>query len=108
MQRTALSQLALFLASMPMFGQIINTTLRSHVGSTQIRRYGDLWADGNLAFLGSDQGSGVLIYDITNPDAPVLKSNYAPSNSLDMEDVKAVNGIGYFASYGNGGIHIVN
>src|SRR5262245_9803871 len=105
-RRTVLSQVALLLAGLPMFGQIINTTLRSHANPfPQIRRYGDLWADHNLAdgkdyaYLGSDQASGVLIFNISNPDAPQLVANYAPANSSDMEDVKVANGVGFFASY---------
>src|SRR5262249_17355776 len=115
MKRTLLSQLALLLAGLPMFGQIVNTTLQSHLNPTPGgRRYGDLWAEHKAngkeyAYLGSDQGNGVQIIDISNPDAPVLVATYAPANSGDMEDVKVVNNIGYFASYsGNGGIHIVD
>jgi hypothetical protein len=88
--------------------QGIHITLRSNPTSRISRRYADVWAEGNYAYLCSDQSSGVLIFDISNPDAPVQVANYNPSNSLDMEDAKVSNGIGYFASNNGGGVHIVD
>ena len=88
--------------------QGIHITLRANPTSRISRRYADVWADGNYAYLCSDMSSGVLIYDISNPDAPVKVANYAPTNSLDMEDAKVSNGIGYFASNNGGGVHIVD
>jgi hypothetical protein len=58
--------------------------------------------------MGSDQSTGVLIFDVSNPDAPLLVANYFNKYSYDMEAVKVANGIGYFASNNGGGLHIVN
>ena len=65
--------------------QGIHITLRANPTSRISRRYADVWADGNYAYLSSNMSSGVLIYDISNPDAPVKVANYAPANSSDME-----------------------
>jgi hypothetical protein len=54
--------------------------------------------------------SGVWIFDVTNPDAPVLLTTYAPAGtSSNMQGVQVVNGIGFFSSDSNGGgVHIVD
>jgi hypothetical protein len=89
--------------------QGVHTTLRSKTNPYNGNQsYASVWGDGHYAYIGSERRNGVLIYDITNPDAPVLASYYAPSNSLDMEDVKVANGIGYFASNMGFGLHVVN
>jgi len=98
--------------------QGINIRLRAnadpHPGH---HRYANVWGDGNFAYVGSYDANGVLIFDITNPDAPVLAANYTYSvnnpicgTSCDnsLEDVEVQNGIGYFASNNLGGIHIVD
>jgi hypothetical protein len=89
--------------------QGIHTTLRSQTNPYgAYQSYASVWGDGHYAYIGSERRNGVLIYDISNPDAPVLASYYAPSNSLDMEDVKVANGIGYFADNMGSGLHIVD
>jgi hypothetical protein len=89
--------------------QGIHTTLRSHTNPYgAYQSYAGVWGDGNYAYIASERRNGVLIYDISNPDAPVLASYYAPSNSLDMEDVKVSNGVGFFADNMGSGLHIVN
>ncbi|HMO87341.1 MAG TPA: hypothetical protein PKC18_20720 [Lacipirellulaceae bacterium] len=58
--------------------------------------YGDVWAEGNYAYVGSDRGGGgVTIYDISNPFSPQYISEYAGS---ELEDAVVINGIGYFGS----------
>ncbi len=89
--------------------QGIHTTLRSQTNPYgAYQSYAGVWGDGNYAYIGSERRNGVLIYDITNPNAPALASYYAPSNSLDMEDIKVANGVGYFADNMGSGLHIVN
>ena len=89
--------------------QGIHTTLRARANPYgAYESYAGVWGDGNYAYVGSERRNGVLIYDITNPNAPVLASYYAPSNSLDMEDIKVANGIGYFADNMGSGLYIVN
>jgi hypothetical protein len=80
-------------------------------------RYANVWGDGNFAYVGSYTANGVLIFDITNPDAPKVAANYTYSASnpvcgtecdQQLEDVEVHNGVGYFASNFKGGIHIVD
>jgi hypothetical protein len=87
----------------------IHVALRSNVDPyhNTYEQYASIWGDGNFAYVGSERNYGVLIYDITNPDAPVLASHYAPT-VIDMEDVKVASGVGYFASNMGDGLHIVD
>ena len=72
------------------------------------RIYGDVWVDGNYAYLGSDvNGGGVSIFDISVPSNPTFIRNPAnPSGPItmptylgdQMEDMEVYNGIGYFGS----------
>jgi len=101
--------LILLLVSAASFAQGIHVTLRSHVDPYDgFETYSGVWGDGNFAYLGSERRNGVLIYDITNPDAPVLAFYYGSTGPIDMEDIKVANGIGYFASNMGGGLHIVD
>lgn len=72
------------------------------------RIYGDIWVDGNYAYMGSDvNGAGVSIFDISvpsnptfirnplNPTGPITMPTYAGDQ---MEDIEVYNGIGYFGS----------
>lgn len=99
-------------------GTGINVTLRANADPFPANdRYANVWGNGNFAYVGSYLSNGVLIFDITNPDAPILAANYTYSvdepicgTSCDnsLEDVEVQNGIGFFASNHLGGIHIVN
>jgi uncharacterized protein (TIGR03437 family) len=71
-------------------------------------RYGDVWGEGNYAYLGSYNGSGVVIIDISNPGAPRQAGHYNPPSGGRFQDVIVINGIGYFSSENNGGVHIVD
>ncbi len=102
--------------------QGVNVTLRANVDPHPAHhRYANVWgnvgATGTFAYVGSYDANGVLIFDITNPDAPILAANYTyrVSNPVcgtncdnQLEDVEVQNGIGYFASNTVGGIHIVD
>ncbi len=91
------------------FAQGVHVTLRSHMNPYGgYEKYSGVWGDGNYAYIGSERMSGVLIYDISNPNAPVLASYYNPANSADIEDIKVGNGIAYFASNTGGGLQIVD
>ena len=92
------------------FAQGKHISVRSHLnpGAGQYR-YSDVVADGNFAYLASWRNStGVLIFDISNPDAPRFVANYAPATAKNMQGIAVLNGIGYFASDTGGGVHIVN
>jgi uncharacterized membrane protein len=91
------------------WAQGIHVTLRSNPDPyPAYQSYAGVWGDGNFAYVGSERRNGVLIYDITNPDAPVLASYYGQTGPIDMEDIKVANGIGYFADNMGSGLHIVD
>jgi hypothetical protein len=70
--------------------------------------YGDVWVDGNYAYLGTDvNGGGVSIFDASDPANPTFIRNPAnPSGAVTMptyhgdqfEDMEVYNGVGYFGS----------
>ncbi|MFW6125016.1 MAG: LVIVD repeat-containing protein, partial [Pirellulales bacterium] len=71
-------------------------------------RYGDVWGQGNYAYIGSFQGSGVGIFDISVLGSAALVAHYNPASGGQFKDVKVQDGIGYFASDNGGGLHIVD
>ncbi len=71
-------------------------------------RYADVWGEGNYAYLGSYIGSGVMIFDMTDPANPVLAGHYNPPAGGRFQDVVVIGGIGYFSSENDGGVHIVD
>jgi uncharacterized protein (TIGR03437 family) len=71
-------------------------------------RYADVWGEGNYAYLGSFNGTGVMIMDISNLSAPVLVGHYDPPLGARFQDVVVICGIGYFSSESDGGVHIVD
>jgi len=105
-----LSKLLLLAAIVPLSqAQGIYVTLRSNADPyPAYQSYAGVWGDGNYAYVGSERRNGVLIFDITNPDAPVLASYYGMNGPIDMEDIKVANGIGYFADNMGSGLHIVD
>lgn len=71
-------------------------------------RYGDVWGDGNYAYLASYNGNGVMIIDISDTSNPKLAGHYNPAEGGRFQDVMVINGIGYFSSENRGGLHIVD
>lgn len=71
-------------------------------------KFSDIWADGNIAVQGSFLCRGVFIYDISNPDAPVLSSVYNPGNAFRFLEAIVIGNRGYFGSGNGGGVHIVD
>lgn len=72
-------------------------------------KFADIYAEGNIAVQGSYGCKGAFIYDITNPDAPVLASWYNPGNNQQFLEAIIVGNRGYFGSgTGGGGVHIVD
>ena len=95
------------------FGQGVHMTLRANTNPFHPpgRRYTGVVAEGNYAYVGQYAGfNGVLVFNVANPDAPVLVTTYAPKgiNTLDIEYLQVSNGIGYFASGRGGGVQIVD
>ncbi|HKE05886.1 MAG TPA: hypothetical protein VKE91_17685 [Blastocatellia bacterium] len=71
-------------------------------------RYGDVWGEGNYAYLASYNGTGVMIIDISDPTNPKMAGYYNPAEGGRFQDVVVINGIGYFGSESRGGLHIVD
>ncbi|MEO7672462.1 MAG: FG-GAP-like repeat-containing protein [Pyrinomonadaceae bacterium] len=72
-------------------------------------KFADIFADGNIAVQGSYGCRGAFIYNISNPDAPVLSSWYNPGNNQQFLEAVVIGNRGYFGSgQGAGGVHIVD
>ena len=75
-------------------------------------RYADLFGSGNIVVQGSYGCRGAFIYDVTNPDSPVLASWYNPSPNQGFLEAIVVGNRGYFGAgtntSGGGGVHIVD
>lgn len=78
--------------------------------------YGDVWGDGNHAYVCGLKSETIFIIDIADPRSPKLAGVYTTGNGRAfMGDVQARNGIGYFASFqfdpgaaSATGVHIVD
>lgn len=73
--------------------------------------YGDVWGDGNFAYIGTidNPASEVYIIDLADPANPVLATTWVPSvQAARIQDVKVHDGYGYFSSDAGGGIFIVD
>lgn len=71
-------------------------------------KYADIHADGNIAVQGSYNCRGAFIYDVSNPDAPVLAGWYNPGNNQQFLEAIIIGTRGYFGSGNGGGVHIVD
>ena len=89
--------------------QITPTCAEVRSGAGSGIRFSDIYADGNIAVQGSYNCNGAFIYDISNPDAPVLASWYNPGNNQQFLEAIVIGNRGYFGSgTGSGGVHIVD
>ena len=71
-------------------------------------KFADIYADGNIAVMGSYNCRGVFIFDVSNPDNPVLSSWYNPSPTLQFLEAIVIGNRGYFGSGSSDGVHIVD
>lgn len=71
-------------------------------------KFADIFADGNIAVQGSYGCRGAFIYDLSDPDSPVLASWYNPGNNQQFLEAIVVGNRGYFGSGNGGGVHIVD
>jgi hypothetical protein len=71
-------------------------------------KFADIYADGNIAVQGSYNCRGAFIYDVSNPDAPVLASWYNPGANQQFLEAIVIGNRGYFGSGNSGGVHIVD
>src|SRR5687768_7271614 len=92
--------------------------LRSNInptctGSTTLK-FADIFGDGNIAVQGTYNCRGVFIYDISNPDAPVVANHYSPirpgtaSTTEQFLEAIVIGNRGYFGSGNGGGVYIVD
>jgi len=74
-----------------------------------VAKFADVYASGNIAVQGGFECNGAFIYDMTNPDAPVLAAWYNAGNSGAFIEAIVIGNLGYFGSgYGSLGVHIVD
>ena len=85
-------------------------------GTSSLLKFADIWADGNIAVMGSYNCRGAFIFDISNPDAPTLANWYNPSPNQSFLEAIVIGSRGYFGSGGQGpgspttgdGVHLVD
>jgi Uncharacterized conserved protein len=89
-----------------------NYRLRANINPTCATsgslKFSDIYADGNIAVMGSYNCRGVFIFNISNPDAPVLASWYNPGANLQFLEAIVIGNRGYFGTGNTGGVHIVD
>lgn len=83
------------------------TTPSCQSGTSQWK-FADVYGDGNIAVQGSYNCKGAFIYDITNPDSPVIANWYNPGNNQQFLEAIVIGSVAYFGSGSGGGVHIVN
>jgi hypothetical protein len=71
-------------------------------------KFADIYADGNIAVMGSYGCRGVFIFDVSNPDAPALSSWYNPSPTQQFLEAIVIGNRGYFGTGSSDGVHIVD
>ncbi|MBP6004719.1 MAG: VCBS repeat-containing protein [Pyrinomonadaceae bacterium] len=86
----------------------LRAQITPNCGSSSNLKFADIYADGNIAVQGSYNCRGAFIYDMTNPDAPVLASWYNPGANQQFLEAIVVGTRGYFGSGNGGGVHIVD
>jgi hypothetical protein len=105
---------ALFTSQL-VFAQGVHIVKRAHISpSTGTNHYSDVVGESrsngkSYAYVSSwHNTSGVWIFDVTNPDAPVFLTKYANSMTTNMQGIEVDKGIGYFGDDSGYGIHIVD
>ena len=76
--------------------------------TTSSLKYADIFAEGNIAVMGSYNCRGAFIFNISNPDAPTLANWYNPGANQQFLEAIVVGNRGYFGSGNGGGVHIVD
>lgn len=100
----------LFVASENLFAQKVKlrAQLTPNCTGSANSKFADIYADGNIAVMGSYSCRGAFIFDVSNPDAPVLTAHYNPGNNQQFLEAIVVGTRGYFGSGSGGGVHIVD
>ncbi|HKP67871.1 MAG TPA: FG-GAP-like repeat-containing protein, partial [Pyrinomonadaceae bacterium] len=92
----------------------LRSQITPNCGSSSNLKFADIYADGNIAVMGSYNCRGAFIFDVSNPDAPTLSSWYnpiRPSTSTTTEqflEAIVIGNRGYFGSGNGGGVYIVD
>lgn len=114
------ASIVVFLAGVAVITEAQKVRLRSKItpncGVNSDSKFADIWADGNIAVMGSYACRGAFIFDISNPDAPTLANWYNPSPNQAFLEAVVIGNRGYFGSGGQGpssptsgdGVHIVD
>lgn len=71
-------------------------------------RFGDIWGEGQYAYLCSYQGSNIIIIDLSDPRAPKQVGVFEPAGGASLRDAVVLNGIGYFSADDGKGLYIVD
>src|SRR5829696_4015163 len=75
---------------------------------SSLLKFSDIYADGNIAVMGSYGCRGAFIFDVSNPDNPTLSSWYNPAADLQFLEAIVIGNRGYFGSGNSDGVHIVD
>jgi hypothetical protein len=86
----------------------LRAQITPNCGSSSNLKFADIYGDGNIAVMGSYNCRGAFIFDITNPDAPVLANWYNPGSNQQFLEAIVIGNRGYFGSGNGGGVHIVD
>ncbi|HEY0657914.1 MAG TPA: hypothetical protein VGD05_05545, partial [Pyrinomonadaceae bacterium] len=86
----------------------LRSQITPNCGTNSEYKFADIYADGNIAVQGSFACLGVFIYDVSNPDAPVLSAWYNPGANQQFLEAIVIGNRGYFGSGSGGGVHIVD
>ncbi len=93
----------------------ITPTCTSNQGSSL--KFSDLTGSGNIVVLGGYGCKGAFIFDVSNPDAPVLAAHYNPAPAQHFLEAIVIGNRAYFgsggasgpgSSTGGDGVHIVD
>lgn len=78
-------------------------------GSSSSLKFADIYGDGNIAVMGSYNCRGTFIFNVSNPDNPVLSAWYNPIPTQQFLEAIVIGNRGYFGSgIGGEGVHIVD
>lgn len=91
---------ALCVSAQNTFGVKLRGQLTPACAASGNLKYADVYADGNIAVQGGFNCKGAFIYDISNPESPVLASWYNPAPQNHFIEAIVIGNRGYFGSGG--------
>lgn len=95
----------------------LRSKITPECGSSSNLKFADIWADGNIAVMGSYSCRGAFIFDVSDPDRPTLANWYDPSPTQAFLEAIVIGNRAYFGSGGptpsgtasaGDGVHIVD